>query len=383
MVRKNRQGGGGSLIASARCEGKCMLTKDVASLAPTVTLESEFDPRANALNAIRLILASGVILWHAGQLSGRVVGLWPAHQLGEQIFVDGFFAISGFLIARAWMRDPTWWRFLAARGLRIYPAFWACLAVIAFVIAPIANGRSSGQAPWSTVTTANLGYVTHNFTLVMNQHDIGGTPVGVPFPGVWDGSLWSLAWEFACYLGILALGVLGLLRRAYAVVGLYVVVVLASIVYVGGPTGTIALRLATMFLAGTLVYLARRHIPATWWMVAVAWVVVLAAMFLPDYRVVAAIPLAIALLVTGAKVRHRRLRLEDDVSYGVYVYGWPVQQTLMTFGAGAWSVALFGLISVLATLPLAVASWFLLEKRVMRLRPRRPSRESIPATSGD
>ena len=64
VVRKNRQGGGGSLIASARCEGKCMLTKDVASLAPTVTLESEFDPRANALNAIRLILASGVIRWH-------------------------------------------------------------------------------------------------------------------------------------------------------------------------------------------------------------------------------------------------------------------------------------------------------------------------------
>src|SRR5579859_2074360 len=82
-----------------------------------VTLGREFDPRSNALNAWRLALATGVILWHSWPLAGRQVSFAPAHQLLRDVWVDGFFAISGFLITWSWFRHPRFRDYFAARGL--------------------------------------------------------------------------------------------------------------------------------------------------------------------------------------------------------------------------------------------------------------------------
>lgn len=95
------------------------------------------------------------------------------------------------------MRTPDWRRYLRARVLRIMPAFWVCLAVTALVIAPLTTG-AFGQD--------NLGYIAKNAALWVFQYDIAGTPAGVPYDAVWNGSLWTLAWEFSCYLGVMLLG---------------------------------------------------------------------------------------------------------------------------------------------------------------------------------
>src|ERR1700712_722049 len=102
----------------------------------TLTLGEAFDPRSNALNAWRLVMAAGVILWHSWLITGRQLSFEPAHQLLRDVWVDGFFAISGFLITRSWFGKPRLREYFMARGLRILPAFWVCLIVIAFVIAP-------------------------------------------------------------------------------------------------------------------------------------------------------------------------------------------------------------------------------------------------------
>lgn len=70
---------------------------------PGPTLAQVFDTRINALNVWRLVLASGVILQHSWPLTGRKVHP-PYDQLFTQVWVDGFFAISGFLIAASWVR---------------------------------------------------------------------------------------------------------------------------------------------------------------------------------------------------------------------------------------------------------------------------------------
>jgi peptidoglycan/LPS O-acetylase OafA/YrhL len=56
-------------------------------------------------------------------------------------------------------------------------------------------------------------YLLRNCTLVMNMWDVSGTPAHNPVPAKWDGSLWTLDWEFACYLTVALLGALGLLVR--------------------------------------------------------------------------------------------------------------------------------------------------------------------------
>jgi hypothetical protein len=69
-----------------------------------------------------------------------------------------------------------------------------------------------------------------------------------------------------------------------------------------------------MFLAGALLHQFRNVIPARWSLVAVSVVIVLAASLLPDYRLVAAVPLAYAIIVSGALIHNQRLRLRTDLS---------------------------------------------------------------------
>ena len=56
----------------------------------SMKLGQEFDPRNNALNAWRLTLATGVILWHSFALTGRHLLYAPARQLLGEAWVDGF-----------------------------------------------------------------------------------------------------------------------------------------------------------------------------------------------------------------------------------------------------------------------------------------------------
>ena len=156
------------------------------------TLGEEFDPRSNALNAWRLTLATGVILWHAWPLTGRQVSFAPAHRLLADVWVDGFFAISGFLITWSWFRRPRVRDYFFARGLRILPGLWACLIVTAFVIAPIAVAIQGGPATKLLLSRAPFDYVLGNSAVALHNHDIGGTPSGVPWFGEWNGSLWTL-----------------------------------------------------------------------------------------------------------------------------------------------------------------------------------------------
>lgn len=342
-----------------------------------MTLGERFDPRANGLNLIRLLFATSVIVWHAFPQSNRDVDSGALRQLMENGPVDGFFAISGFLIAGSWMRRPKIAPFLTARVLRIFPGFLVCLVVTAGILAPVGL-LLSGEGLPSNYLSGGIGYVVKNASLNMLQYDIAGTPTDVPYPHVWDGSLWTLRWEFLCYLGILAIGIIGVLRRQWIVVAIYMGAVLALIGVVYGPldgdTITDFTRLSVMFLAGTLVYLFQTRLPGRliWSLPAAA--IVGASLFMHGYQIVAAPFLAYLLINIGGHITSPRLRFKNDISYGIYIYGWPVAQILAGVGMTDGPIVLFMLATIAITIPLAAASWFVVEKPVMKLRHiRRPS----------
>jgi peptidoglycan/LPS O-acetylase OafA/YrhL len=111
-------------------------------------------------------------------------------------------------------------------------------------------------------------------------------------------------------------------------------------------------------------------IPARWSLVAVSVAVVLVASLLPDYRLIAAVPLAYAIIVSGALIHNERFKLRTDLSYGVYIYACPIQQLLVICGLGTLNPIVFGIIGAVATLPFAALSWFLVEKPAMVLKAR-------------
>jgi peptidoglycan/LPS O-acetylase OafA/YrhL len=365
----------------------------------SLTLGEEFDPRNNALNAWRLILATGVILWHSWPLTGRRVTFGPVHQLLGYGWVDGFFAISGFLITWSWFRRPRIRDYFVARGLRVLPGLWACLIITAFVIAPIAVAIQGGSAAKLLLSRAPFEYVLENSAVLVLKQGIGDTPRGVPWFGSWDGSLWTLFWEVLCYVAIAGFGIAGLLHRRWFIPALFALVLYWSAnlppeidVELQGAgqhidaaaarllTEVAAARFAAMFLAGALVYRFRSIIPARWSLVALcAVIVVLAAALLPNYRLVAAIPLAYAIIVSGALIHNEHLRLRTDLSYGVYIYAFPMQQLLVICGLVFLNPIVFAIIAAIATLPLAALSWYLVEKPAVSLKSRL-KRKSVAAT---
>lgn len=134
------------------------------AVSATTTLESEFDPRNNALNVMRLVLAALVAVVHASVLGFDFQPQIGSTQIGA-LAVDAFFVLSGFLVVRSYLRLNSFRRYVWHRALRIMPGFWVCMLATAFVFAPllaVIMGRSatsvlSGQDSAISYLTANAG----------------------------------------------------------------------------------------------------------------------------------------------------------------------------------------------------------------------------------
>lgn len=283
------------------------------------------------------------------------------------------------------MNNPNVRDYFVARALRILPGFYICLLVTAFVIAPVSVAIRGGSAKQLILSGAPLEYVLKNAAVAFVKFDVGGTPTGIPDAGDWDASLWSLIWEVMCYLIVGVIGVVGLASRRWVSPAILALATVGALLmpaitfpevlhHPGGDARTalifLACRTAIMFSAGALLYQWRDAIPARWSLVAASVVVVILAGQLPDYRVIAAVPLAYAIVVSGTLLQHRRLRLRTDISYGMYIYAYPVQQLLAVSGLFNMNrLLIFSVVSI-ATVPLAFASWFLVEKPARSLKHR-------------
>jgi peptidoglycan/LPS O-acetylase OafA/YrhL len=290
----------------------------------------------------------------------------------KDVAVDCFFALSGFLIVAAWTRHPELPRFLLARARRILPGFWTCLLVTAFVIVPVSTHAAGSAMPG---LSEQLRYVTGNAALVIGQIDVGSTAAGLPKP-MWNGSLWTLLWEVRCYLLVAGLGVLGLLnRRSFALLAITlwayaaVLVLLGISTRVSIDTMSMPQRGGLMFCLGALLWLYRDRVRLDTRLALIAVATIPLGVAIADnYRVIAAPGLAYLVIWAGfALARWPRTVLVNDLSYGVYIYGFPVQQALLLAG---WSTGWlpFFLASAGLVLVLAACSWFLIERPFLRRR---------------
>lgn len=349
--------------------------------------EVTLDGRDNGLNLIRLVLAYAVLVAHGWYLAG--VGIGP--QLNGQNMggwaVMGFFAISGYLITGSRLTKRLG-HYLVLRIARIYPAFLVCLLVTAGVFAPIAwrveRGTFDGYA---TTATTPLAYLIGNAGLRVSAYDVAGTPATVPYPAAWNGSLWTLHYEFVCYLLVAAIMVVPWCRRTpWGVAAALVVSTTGFAVfdqasaYVGGDTFTrYLLQLSPFFFAGALLYMLRGRLPLTWPVALVATALGGVAVLTVEGwgPQLAALPIAYVILWAGAVLPSPRLVQRHDVSYGVYIYAWPTQQLLALAGAHHLGLWVYDLLAAVLCLVPATLSWVLVERPVLR-RARAITREPAP-----
>jgi hypothetical protein len=200
--------------------------------AKRLPMLGEIDFRSNGIGFLRLFFAA-IVLWsHAYGIGGfgwDPIGHVDDGLIAGMLAVGGFFVLSGFLITRSYETVGNALRFIWHRVLRIFPAFWVCLVVTAFCFAPLAYVHERGTlAGFLAAPESPLTYIARNVLLVIAQPNIRGLLANVPAPFMLNGSLWTLAYEFGCYLAVAALGIVGIIRRTPALVAIASLVLFCS-----------------------------------------------------------------------------------------------------------------------------------------------------------
>ena len=334
----------------------------------------------NSFGLVRLLAAIAVIISHGYLIVGGVDGIEPlatltGYPLGAHA-VHVFFTVSGLLVAASFDRRPHIVAFGAARFFRIYPGLVVATVAVFLVCAVFAS-----SAGWAEILKGSVvGYFAKILIGFAGSGTIPGVFETLPNPGEVNVPLWTLKYEVICYISlalimaaIIRVKIVSPLAAALGVVVLSAIWLLQGKAYNDANFLDHIARFSFAFWCGVVAWQLRAIIPLR--------AVILAALFaltaVSIYFHLPTVPHTLMILsgylaVFVAQYRFGGLSTftdSNDLSYGVYIYGWPVQQLLVL---NFPSISPEGniLAALLIVLPLAFLSWRFIEKPALRLKDR-------------
>jgi peptidoglycan/LPS O-acetylase OafA/YrhL len=289
--------------------------------------------------------------------------------------VMGFFLLSGYLIVQSWQGDPEFWNYLRKRILRIVPGY-----LVAALLSTVIVGLLAPAVP------DFFRHFTYHYPASILELDKPKTPAVFPglfYPDV-NGSMWTIPYEFRCYLLVALFGICRLLRRPAAWIGTTAVLLIVVAdkglerhlewnqlrAFTGTPKDVYLLT-ATFFVGGCYYLLRERIVFRPIFAIPAAIGLVLAAIFLSGNLEIFMILLGGYLLFYVTQVPIRSLPSIGkfpDISYGVYLYGWPVEALWIWYRRGSPWIAF--LISVPICFGLGWLSWHFVERPMLKLKRR-------------
>jgi peptidoglycan/LPS O-acetylase OafA/YrhL len=323
--------------------------------------------RQNNFNLLRLTLALLVIFGHSPELTDGnrkrevLTRIFGTISFGE-LAVDGFFLLSGYLIMQSWDSQPEAWQFLKKRLLRIYPGFVIASLICAFIVGPLASNSA-------------------DYFVLLQLPDLIGSIVSLQIPAIppvfqgqpyanINGAMWTISREFSCYLFVLAAGALGAFRIRHFCLSLTVAVFIAMVALKLKNVPVMDLRLASFFLSGACYYRYRSSIRLAGPLAVAMTVICFISLF--SWRASELVLATIGGYALVYAAGRRSVMLSHfnrlpDVSYGVYLYGWPIQKLLLWYAPTMSPWMLFAL-SAPAAILAGSASWYLIEKPALRFK---------------
>lgn len=318
--------------------------------------------------------------------------------------VDIFFVVSGYLVFRSFNRASSLLDFGWRRFLRLYPALIVAVLLCTFVVGPTVTTlpiteyfRNPGTYSFLFGKASQIGlFVTGGGSA------LPGVFESSPFPNSVNASLWTLPWEILMYVS-LALTLTSLRFVPFSAgFGRTLLVVFAVVVSVRlasdanllnltissqilGPL----LRFSTLFYAGAIIQAANLLRYAKLPAVPALGVLCMLTFFTFGsghllYAVCLPLPL-IALCESQRASWLLKYNEYGDVSYGTYLYAFPIQQTTQ-FLFPSISIVALTVVTIVVTVPVATASWLLIERPALRLKAHfsRSSRPlAAPTNSND
>lgn len=354
--------------------------------------------RANNFSILRILFAILVILSHSfelidGNRSHEIMTRFFGTISFAMLAVDGFFIVSGYLITKSYLSsEPV--SYLFKRILRIYPGF-----IIAFIVSIVFCEYFSSYImamPKKEVFDNILNLVFLNAPVIKN-----GYP-GFFYPEP-NGAMWTISYEFHCYLAIMLLGFLGLFKKKKLLLVITTVAIAAYLIHpakyvpFAPPDTSSAIRASTafgsriinklkfltlessiqdlrflgIFLAGSCFYIFRDVIPYRPSFAVIAAMLLVGCLFSkhlaePSLAVFGGYIIFWFALHTEA-LSISKFFNRTDLSYGIYLYAWPIQKALISQLPHITAYALFILASILSMI-MAYFSWTFIEKPLLNLK---------------
>ena len=323
--------------------------------------------RHGNVNALRL-LAALLVLWGDGEtLSGVTTPtFWglPLVSVGFALF----FATSGFLLAGSWEARPELCAYAARRARRTWPGLAACTLLTAFVLGPLVSSRTFNLYLHDKAVWHYLG----NLVLFHHRY-LPGVFAHARLVGVVDGTLWTLFPGMLCAATVPLFGRLADAPRAIAFAVAAAACGSCAFLVPIGPAGhgpivwgadsVAVLQVVPFFFVGAFWHDVARRRPdimrgdvallavlATWgiaawfgaWSAPLRWAV---------------LPYTVALFARGSMSGLRVAGWFGDLSYGIYLWSFPIQQVILTRTEVDQPV----LLCLAVTLPVAFLSRHLVE----------------------
>ena len=343
-----------------------------------VTISQRLDAtngRPAGFDYLRVTLATTIVLWHTvvvsyGDQAQTALSLGFARP-GCAFILPSFFALSGFLVAGSLERSRTLLSFLGLRVIRLVPALLVESLIAMIVLGPLFTRLTLRAYVINPEVYHYLGNVVGDI-----HYYLPGVFTDNPNTRV-NGQLWTLPYEIKCYYVIAAVTLIG----GYRIRGLLIALCLAAQTYVScaiaaeipDPNfwGIVEGRvLINCFLWGVVLYRLRDTVPHSRALFAAC---LLLSVYLLEFHVLgslAALPVAYVTVYLGLLNPARSRAISSgDYTYGIFLYGFPIQQAVST-ALPNMRVWWFNLIIALPlTIGVAYASWHLIEKRALKLRP--------------
>jgi len=334
--------------------------------------------RSNNFDFLRFVAASLVIFSHSFVLLNGVswdpyISISGYEGFGS-LAVNIFFVISGFLITKSWFDNNKWHEFIKKRILRIFPALFVVVFLTTFLLGPLVTNLSIGEY------FSNSGTYDYLKNAILQiRFFLPGVFFDNPFSGGVNGSLWTLPIEFALYFGVLIYGILNLFRFNILIILLHCILVgtyclnRSGIYFLDMDLQTLnIIRLSAYFIIGSIFYIFREKIILNIF-VFVFFLSILILTFNTKLGLLVsylALPYLIFFISFYKNNIFENFSSKGDYSYGLYIYAFPVQATLVHFFVGKLNTLSFFIFSFFITYFFAFLSWHLVEKKFLKMKSK-------------
>lgn len=333
----------------------------------SVSLKKFESTRSNNLNLVKFIAALFVIISHAYPLCKGAEYNDILSDLSRNSIAFGslavaiFFMSSGFFVTKSLLKSKDSKKYLHNRFIRIFPPLWFTLLVCILVCGLFFSTYNLGKYFWS------IDFLKYclNFILIP-IHNLPGVFMNNIYPGVVNGPLWTLPIEFVCYLVLLLAYKLNLVnKKSYKYVALLVIVAFVGINLI--PLSIKGyIQPCFLFFWGSFYWIYRDKITMnnTYFLISlVAFVllIVLGYGHVASFLFVPYLTLYIAFCLPQC---NNRLASLGNLSYDIYLCGWPIQQMIISLFGGSMLVGMNILISIPLSILVGYITYSLVEKNM-------------------